>query len=191
MAVLGFATAAAAQPVQTFTVIDRTMTCAMALSGGAPDQIRTLRLSIHAKRGSGPQQFDPGLHFGTGHIGLVRVYTQQPPQSVPNVLVHRHRCTRLKARMPLLPEERSAGAIEFEGGCKVLDAPARTVVRFHAVLERPTRLSPYRRDFLIARGTAVEAFIAIRTPARRPIAFASFDRDGSARLFRTPRCTEE
>ena len=192
-AVLAIAPAAATtRPVQAFTVIDRTMVCTTALSGGAPDTIRTVRVSVSSESGSGRQQFDPNFSVHTGHVQLVSVYTQEGPSVFPNVTVHRHRCTRAKARLPLLREERSAQAIDFYSTCKVLDAPSRIVVRLRAVFERPTIWRVYRRDSLQARGKAVEALVAVRThPARKPIASASFGRDGSARFFRPPRCTDQ
>jgi hypothetical protein len=109
----------------------------------------------------------------------------------PYLLLHRRRCTRVRTRLPLLQEERAASPVDFGAGCQLLDAPPRVVVRFRAIMERPTRWAAYKRDYLMARGNALEAFVAVRThPTRRPIAFASFARDGSARLFRGPRCTE-
>jgi hypothetical protein len=189
-AVLAIATAASAHSVQTFTLIDRTMVCTTALSGGAPDQIRTLRVSVSSKSGSGPQQFDPGLSVHTGHFSLVAVRTQEAPRVFANVTVHRHRCTRVDARLPLLREERSAQPADFYSTCKVLDAPRQIIVRLRAVFERPTFWRVYRRDSLQARGKAVEASVTVRThPARKPLAFVSFDRNGSARFFNARRCT--
>jgi hypothetical protein len=109
----------------------------------------------------------------------------------PYVLVHRRRCTQLKERLPLLNEERSAPPVDFSAGCRVLDAPSHIVVRLRAVLDAPAFWSVYRRDYLRARGKALEAFMVVRTHrGRKPIAFASFARDGSARFFRAPPCTE-
>jgi len=97
----------------------------------------------------------------------------------------------IRTPVPLLPEERSAAPVEFRAGCKLLDAPARILVRLRVVMQSPTRWSVYEHEQLWARGTPLEATVIVRTyPARRPLAFASFARDGSARFFAVPRCTE-
>jgi hypothetical protein len=180
---------------QRFTVIDRTMVCKTGFAGGVPDRIRTVTASVSARHGSEPAQFERNLSVntgaGSGGSVLAIVYPQDAPRAAPYILVHRRRCTQLKKRLPLLSEERSAPAVDFHAGCRLLDAPARVVVRVRAELEAPASWSVYKRDYLRVQGTAVEALLAVRThPARKPIAYASFARDGTARFFRSARCTE-
>jgi hypothetical protein len=181
-----------AEQSQRFTVIDRTMLCTTGFAGGAPDRIRTVTASVSAQRGSGTAQFDPSVFLNTGATtALVRVYTQEAPGVTPDVRIHRRSCTQLKTRLRLLGVERSAPPVDFSAGCRIFEAPARILVRLRVVLEAPALWTVYRRQYLRARGKAVEAFLIVRThPGRKPVAFASFARDGSARFFRAPRCTE-
>jgi hypothetical protein len=184
-----------AEQTERSAVIDRTMVCTTGFAGGVPDRIRVFSISVGERHGTEPAEFDPsvGLNTGAGSGGsaLIFVYTQDAPRVTPYVLIHGRRCTRMKGRLAVVAEERSATPVDFSEGCRVLDAPKRIVVRLRAVLERPTMLSMYRRDYFRASAKALEAFIAVRTyPGRQPIAFASFARDGSARFFAVPRCTE-
>lgn len=186
---------ARAEEAQRSAVIDRTMVCTTGFAGGVPDRIRTITASVGARHGSEPAQFDPSVSLntgaGSGGSALVIVYTQEAPRVSPYLFINRRRCSQLTTRVPLLSEERSVQAVDFSAGCRMLDAPPRIVVRMRAVLDAPGSWSVYRRHYLRMRAKALEAFITVRThPGRKPIAFGSFARDGSARFYRGPRCTE-
>jgi hypothetical protein len=178
---------AQARQSQRFTIIDRAMVCTTGFAGGVPDRIRTVTISVGARQGSGPAQFDPSISLNTGATTLlVWAYPQDAL-----VEVHRRSCRQIKTQVRLLRQERSAPAVDFRAACRAMDAPPRVLVRLRAVLESPALWTVYRREFLRARAKALEAFLTVRTyPGRMPIAFASFARDGSARFFRAPRCTE-
>jgi hypothetical protein len=197
---LGFSGVSTVQAEQTrhFTVIDRTMVCMTAFGGGVPDRVRTVRVGVTAAHGVEPARYFAAFNLGTGEFGsfagLVSVESGETSGRQPAVLINPRRCTRVKTRLPLESHPRTAQPVESNAGCKLLDAPARIVVRLRAVMQAPTRWSPYRDrsgSYLRARGVALQAHLAVGThPGRKPIAFASFARDGSARFFSVPRCTE-
>lgn len=192
IAALGIATAAAAHPVQTFTVIDRTMVCATAFEGGVPDRFRSLWVSVGRELGEGRGQFAASLSLGTGRSGsLVSIQAESESTSRPWLHVSRRRCKPVKTSIRTAPEERTAATVQFRAGCKLLDAPPRVLVRLRASMQSPTRWSVYKGEYLAARGTPLDASLTVRTyPTRKPVAFASFDRSGAARFFAVPRCTE-
>jgi hypothetical protein len=185
---------ASARSSQSFTVINRTMVCATAFEGGAPDRIRSLSVSTGRELGEGRGQFAASISLGTGRgasASLVSIQADSASTSRPWVLVNRRRCKTIKASVPPAREERTAAAVEFSAGCKLLDAPPRVLVRLRASMQSPTRWSLYREQYLWARGTPLDASVIVRTyPARKPIAFASFDRSGAARFFAVPSCRE-
>jgi hypothetical protein len=190
------AAAASAQRVQTFTVIDRTMVCTTAFSGGAPDRVRTVRISGETVRGEGEAQFPAAVHASTGDTdsfaGLVSVETGELSGRQPAVLFNHRRCVRVKTRLPVTRQQRAARPVDFTAGCEVFDAPPKVVIRLRAVMQVPTRWRRYRdvggAPYTRAAGRALEALVAVSThPAQRPLGFASLDREGSARFFRTPR----
>lgn len=195
IAVLGVSDLPIAESAQSqrFTIIDRTMLCTTAFEGGVPDRIRSLSVGVGRELGEGEGRFAASIHLTTGRsVALASVQADAASDgSRPFVLVNRRRCSPVKTRVPLVREERSAAPVEFRGGCKLLDAPGRIVVRLRASMQSPARWSAYKQEYLLARGNPLEASLVVRTyPARKPIAFASFARDGSARFFRSARCTE-
>jgi hypothetical protein len=193
-----FGLSAQAGQTQRFTLIDRTMVCTTAFGGGVPDRVRTLRVGVTADHGVEPQRYYAAFNLGTGEFssfaGLVSVESGATSGRQPAVLFNPRRCTRVTTRLRLPLEAQSAQPVEFNAGCKLLDAPTRIVIRLRTVMESPTRWTPYRDrsgSYMRARGKALEAHLAVSTyRGRKPIAFASFARDGSARFFRAPRCTE-
>jgi hypothetical protein len=195
IAVLGACGLAAAHvgQSQSFTVVDRTMVCTIAYEGGVPDRIRSLSVSISRELGQGEGQFPASIDLGTGRsaaLASVRA-SAASPGTQPTLLVSRRRCKLVKTRVRLIDAERSAPPLDSRTGCKLLDAPRRILVRLRASLQAPARWSVYRRDYLLARGHPLEASLVVRTyPGQKPIAFASFDRSGTARFFAVPRCAE-
>jgi hypothetical protein len=190
------ATGSAAGPVQTFTVIDRTMLCKTGFEGGYPDRVRTLEVSVAAKRGEGaalfPAEFEVFTGVGASFAQLVSVKTTETPGPPAAVLVNRRSCTRVKTRLPLLQQERAAPA-EFHSSCKLLNAPARVILRLRAVMPSPTRWTVVEIGlYMRARGAPLQASLSIRAhPTKKPLAFASLDREGAARFFRVARCSEQ
>jgi hypothetical protein len=179
---------------QRSAIIDRTMVCRTALAGGAPDRVRTLKVSVSELYGSEPSQFDPSIQLNTGGsdngAALVSVRSQVAPRVHPYLLFNTRLCSA-RARLRLGGETRMASPIDFNTGCTVLDASRQVVVRVRATMDRPTRLSAYRREYLRAPGKALEAFMVVRThPGRKLVAFASFGRDGAGSFFRSASCTE-
>jgi hypothetical protein len=192
IAVLALATAAAAQPVQTFTVIDRTMVCTTAFEGGVPDRLRSLSIGAGRELGQGSGESGAWIALGTGKTGSLVYVAADDASSGPGpwLQITRRRCTTVKTPLRPAHEERTAATIEFSARCKLLDAPPRVLVRLRASMQSRTRWSVYKREYLVARGNPLEASVTVRSyPARKPLLFASFARDGSARFFRTPRCT--
>jgi hypothetical protein len=190
--VSGLSTAQADQ-TQRFTVIDRTMVCASAFEGGVPDRLRSLSVGVGRELGEGQGQFAASIHLNTGRSSaLASVHADAASEgSRPYVLVNRRSCKVIRLGLPGVREERSAPSVEFRAGCKLLDAPARIVVRLRVTMQSPARWSVYQQEYLWARGTPLEATLVVRTyPARKPLAFASFARDGSARFFAVPRCSK-
>jgi hypothetical protein len=193
IAVLAVATAASAKPAQTFTVINRTMVCATAFEGGVPDRLRSLWISVGRELGQGQGQFGASLAVSTGRDGsLVSIHADAASNTRPWLLVNRRRCKPIKSSFRAVREERTAATVEFNAECKLLDAPPRVLVRLRASMHSPTRWSRYKQEFLWARGNPLDASVSVRTyPGQRPIAFASYSRDGSARFYGAPRCTED
>jgi hypothetical protein len=189
LSVYGNAQAGAASPSQTFTLIDRTMVCLTAFEGGVPDRVRTLSVGVTPKNAQFEAFFN--LSSGGGPLApLVSVETGETAGRPPAVLVNRRRCTRVKKRLEIGRQGRSAPATQLGDSCELLDAPQRTVVRLRALMESPTRwtVSSDRR-FLRARGKALEALLVVRAhPRGTPLVFTSIDRAGSARFSAAPRC---
>jgi hypothetical protein len=94
IAVLALATAAAAQPVQTFTVIDRTMVCATAFEGGVPDRLRSLWVNAGRELGQGLGESGASIALGTGRTGSLVYVAADDASSGPGpwLQVTRRRC---------------------------------------------------------------------------------------------------
>ena len=182
------------RPVQSFTVIDRTMVCSTAFEGGFPDRLRSLWIGAGRQLGQGRLgESGASISLGTGRTGSLVYVAADDASSGPGpwLQIARRRCRTVKTSLRPAHEERTAATIEFSARCKLLDAPPRVLVRLRASMESPTRWSVYKREYLAARGNPLEASMTVRTyPARKPLLFASFARDGSARFYRVPRCTE-
>ena len=184
------------QALTAFRIIDRTMLCKTGFEGGYPDRVRTLRVSVAAKRGQGaalfPAEFEVFTGVGASFAQLISVQATETAGQPADVLVHRRSCTRVKTRLPLLPQERAAPAEDLNSSCKLVGAPAKVIVRLRAVMPSPTRWTAIESGtYMRARGAAIQASLSIRAhPTKKPLAFASLNRDGAARFFRVSRCTE-
>lgn len=82
--------------------------------------------------------------------------------------------------------------IRYEKGaeCRV---PRRVLVRFREILDRQPRFAAAGDGNLIARATVSEAQLAVHTyparaAARKPVAFADFDKAGAIRIWFAPNC---
>jgi hypothetical protein len=161
--------------------IDRTFLCSIAMRGGIP------LLEIRA---SAATVID-AAHFGAStnwnpDAGLISASTE-------SLSLNPTRCTPSRARVALTTAKLEGGAAgpseEFE-----CETPSRVLVRVRAVFRSAARLET-NRDFgypmLIAGGEVREASLAIRTPAGRPLAFASIHESGRARLFGGRGCVED
>jgi hypothetical protein len=190
--VLVLASATAAQPIQTFTVIDRTMVCATSFEGGFPDRLRSLWINAVTQTGQGDGESSAAVSVGTGRSrSLVYVANKSAGSTAGPWLQVARGCRTIKRSLRPAHEERTAATVEFRAGCKLLDAPPHVLVRLRASMQSRTRWSVYKREFLVARGNPLDASVTVRSyPALRPLAFASFGHDGSSRFFRTSRCTE-
>jgi hypothetical protein len=85
----------------------------------------------------------------------------------------------------------SAGLSEREFEC---ETPSRVLVRVRGVFRSPATFETTRHfgyPVLTASGEMTEASMAIRTQTGRPLAFASFNESGRARVFGGRSCTED
>jgi hypothetical protein len=192
-------------------VIDRTLLCSTHSIGGglyqfeirAQEGIRQSRttwrsLAFAAARIGritiGPSQLDNSLAWaGAGRASattnLEEYDTRSPyPAKVHGTLaLNQKACRPSSARVALTAKRLDggpAGQLGVEYDCA---APRRVLIRLRATLA--SRAPVYQdRHFLKTKATLESAYLAIRTQAGRPLAFAAVFTSGKARLFVAANC---
>jgi hypothetical protein len=205
---------ASAKRAATAQVFDRTFLCStMPIGGGqyqfeirAQEGIRESRTTwrslafASARIGRitiGPSQLDNSLAWaGAGrasaNTNLEEYDTRSPyPAKVHGTLaLNQKACGPASARIQLTArglDGGPAGQLGVEYDCA---APRRVLIRLRATLA--TRAPFYReRHFLKTKATLQSAYLAIRTQAGKPLAFAAVSQSGKARLFTAPNCVAD
>ena len=99
--------------------------------------------------------------------------------------VNTKRCHAVRARVPLGPDGLSGGTPT--GGDATCLSPARLLVHLHLLTSGRvtwTKQPPFR----IAHGTVLEAAVAVRATARKPLAYFTLDRKAFAHFYSAASC---
>lgn len=156
-------------------IVDRTVLCEVGSQGGV--YVATLRAASAIR--------------ATGKVANVALRTRLVPNwrlvyiGATEVLLS-PACRRSTARVALTSRGLSGGVADRFGDESDCWTPRRVLIRVRAVFRSPVTLrlgSPYRFPELFARGKVKEASLAMRTPAGKPLAFATVSETGRARLF--------
>jgi hypothetical protein len=165
------------------TVIDRTLSCPVGITGGIPK----LHVIASSAVRQGPQKHDASIEVTTRLdpfrlAGVGEGYMDLSPK-----------CVRSTASVPFTSRGLSgdaASVFEDDFGCP---APGRVLVHVRAVFPGRVALrlgSPFpgdaKRWFAIA--DVDEGAIAVRTLKGRPIAYATVKNTGKARVFTRSSC---
>ena len=103
--------------------------------------------------------------------------------------LNRRTCTPSNARVALSGRGLRAAVTGPLGATFDCETPRRVLVRVRAVAH--ANLARYREDgFEKTRASLQAGYLAVRTQAGRPLAFATVSDTGKARLFTAPSCTE-
>lgn len=100
------------------------------------------------------------------------------------------RCRPSRARVALSTKKLSGGAAGQLGETFDCQTPRRILVRMRASFEAPANLSRHGQ-FLLTGTTVAQGQLAVRTEAGAPIAYASVNSLGAARLFTARRCSRD
>jgi hypothetical protein len=190
-------------------ILDRTLVCTTAVVGG----VRKITVRGHQgirQRGSEWRQ----LAFAVVASGTVASATEsldnsfawitagapgghtsmdQPtgwphyPHNEGTIAFRRQQCTPSTARVPLVPARLDGGAASPLGEEIDCFTPRRVLVRLRAVMQSPPLLFG-SGVFLKTIVPAREGYLAVRTLAGRPLAFASVLASGRAKLYTAPSC---
>lgn len=165
-------------------IVDRTLLCTMT-GVGYPDPVRFLR--VGAARHD-PATVLPASISASNGGSTISVITGRDDEPLKSTLAWRGApCKTTNVVVPLSRNGLAAGGVaSYESyDCEV---PARLVIRIRGIFEQPVRVSAG-----IARGSLVYGYLAVATPARQPVAFASLaGRTQQASVFVSPsRCKED
>jgi hypothetical protein len=112
--------------------------------------------------------------------------SQQPSTVTLSLAV---RCKQSAMRVPLTTKGLAgfaASPLDDEYQCVV---PRRVLVRVRATYRAPTSLRPNRKwGTLEARGVVREGVVAVSTETGRPVALATVNENGKARLYVADHC---
>jgi hypothetical protein len=191
---------------QATFVLDRTYSCAIALHGG----IYQLENRAHpgARTGrSWTKLAYAGLRAGvfsggTGNL-LAWVSAGKPTATTTvdqefwtfdvktfgTIGVDGKACNPTRAAVPLTAAGLRGGAAVPLGDELKCDVPRRVLVRIRAVLQ--SRASLHGREFESVHVPVVEAKLAVRTVAGKPLTFATVSQSGKATLFTAKGCVPE
>jgi hypothetical protein len=164
-------------------VIDRTLLCFI------PDRAGIPVLEVYAQ----PTDY-PSAHLRTGfgntvNLWLVGAWAGGPGRYT--LVISRPKCRADRARIPLSARGLSGGRADAGGVEYECFGPRRILVRIRTVFRSPTSLRVDRREDVLTTGAAVkESYIAARTQAGKPLAFASVSESGT-RLFTAASCIED
>jgi hypothetical protein len=207
----GAQTTAGAQPqAAPARVIDRTMLCsALPIGGGlyqfevrAQEGIRLNRttwrsLAFAAARSGhvtiGPSRLENSLAWaGAGRVSPTTSLdheTRDPylARMHGTLALNQQLCSRSSARVRLTARGLQGGPPGQFGEEYDCPAPRRVLVRLRATVRTGEPI--YRdRHFVKTKATLQSAFLAIRTPSGRPLAFAAVFESGKARLLTATSC---
>ena len=214
VAALAFALQAQARPQATAVrVVDRTMVCAAALSGGIYE------VEVRAQAGAGKRgsTWDkPAMTMlTTGSTAsaaealdnvLAWAFAGTPARDatvIPDpfvgftypirawgTLAMTNRCRVTSARPGLSAQGLRGGAVSGLGETFDCPSPRRVLVRIRAVLAADSSLST-RRGNLGTVTPLTEARVVVATQAGKRLAYAEVARSGRARLFTAPSCAAD
>ena len=171
-------------------VVDRTVVCTM-VGAGLPDPYRALDVDVSNRSGrnspivqlgnEGNDSMRAGFHTGPYAFGQ---------RKVGELWLSRTGCTATTRRVDLSSTGLRGGRVAGFTANYACEVPAKVLLRMRAVFTRPVTLR-VERGFWVAHGNMTTAAVAVTTLDRRPILFASADREG-ARLFTSrARCVQE
>lgn len=176
-AALGLSSRASGEPTAT-RVIDRTLLCETGVQGGV--NVVTLNGSS-----SKPGKDSAGVDITTRLVPTWRLASigERAVELSPA-------CRRPTARAPLASTG-LVGVVASPFGDEFdCWTPRRVLIRVRAVFESPATLRlgrPWGFPLLFARGKVEEAWLAIRTQAGKPMAFAAVSETGRTRVFTARR----
>lgn len=206
LAALVAGSAQAASRSEASFVLDRTYSCAIVLHGG----IYQLESRAHpgARIGrSWTKLAYAGLRAGvfsggTGNL-LAWISAGKPAQGTTvdqefwtfdvntfgTIGISGRVCNPTKASIPLSAAGLRGGGAAPLGSELKCDVPRRVLVRIRAVLA--SRASLHGREFESVHVPAQEATLAARTPAGKPLSYATVSQSGKASLFTARGCVAE
>ena len=182
-------------------IIDRTLLCMVTERGGA-------RVLTVAADTGGFERVDPatgeksrelpsfavwsGLGFANG-ISVGNLVSAAAGQVDGYVWIgDPSKCVTAKNRVRLTAGRLEGGRASQLGDEYDCLTPRRILVRIRAVFRGPTALRRNARyRLLMARGSVIESYLAIRTPGGKPLVFASASQPARARLFAAGDCTPD
>lgn len=187
---------ATARPLASRT-IDRTVVCSVGMRAGVR------KVEVHAR--SGTRLFgdttkwkylaSASVEDSTGLVSLAWALAGWPPATEPGLnwtnqtLGISTACKQSSRRVPLTTKGLtgfSASPLDDEYQCAV---PQRVLVRAKATFRATTSLRLNRKwRQLTARGVVREGVLAVRTESGRPVALATVNESGKARLYVADNC---
>lgn len=204
IAVLGVGSARAGS--EAAFVLDRTYSCAIPLHGGLY-QVENRAHPGARSGGSWTKLAYAGLRTGphSGATGsLLAWITGGTPtktttvdqefwtfevRTFGTVGVRGDRCNPTSASVPFAATGLRGGAAAPLGDELECEVPRRVLVRLRVVL--PSKATLRGRDFESIHVAVREAKLAMRTPAGRPLSFATVSETGKATLFTAKGCVPE
>jgi hypothetical protein len=186
LGVAGFVLAPAHARDTASRVIDQTFVCQTGYLGGVHQLEARAHKSVRREGGSKRYGFvSMNTNLPEGFLGGVET---------GSIWVSRRYCRATDARPPLTRAGLRGGAIgPFERRIDCF-TPRQVLIRIRGESARPASLkavSPYGYPILRALGNFRKVEIAIGTPKRRLLAYASVDATQRTQLFTAPDCQED
>ncbi len=201
---------AAAQPAR---VIDRTVVCAAALSGGINEvevraqagagrrgsiwQKPAIAMVTTGSTGSASEALDNALAWVTaGQPSRTATVIPDPfvgftyPIGAWGTLAMAERCNRSQRRPALSTKGLRGGRVDGLGEVFDCPSPRRVLMRVRAVLSSATALRT-RRGYLATTTAVTEGQVVVTTEAGKSLAYAEVSASGKARLFTAQSCVPD
>ena len=186
-------------------VLDRTFSCAISPRGGLylVDVRAHSGTRLHGKWAKLAYAGVRSGNFGLATGNMLAWVTSGKPTATTTVEqdfeafdvktfgtvgVRRDACRAAAAPIPLTPAGLRGGVAGALGDAYECPASRQVVVRFRALLVATGRLKQ-GDDFLTAHVPVLEAKLAVRTAAGKPLAYAEVGASGKAKLFAGRGCT--
>jgi hypothetical protein len=199
---LGPLPTAGAEPASS-RIVDRTLSCAV----GARAGVRSV--TVHAR--TGLRDLDDrskwkqlaSLSLRDSYSSFASVAAGNPVADLaPGVPARPERVTmavaptcRAAERIPLSAKRLSRASASQLGDTYDCLAGMRVLVRVRGVFRSPTSLRlrrfVYGRTSLVAVGTVRHGYVAVRSAAGKPLAYAEVLESGKARVFTARSCVED